>query len=235
MLTGDRPSLPRYLDLGRVTTYAILPGRRRRRPAPPGIELGRGEEGCLPEILGFLTACGRRRQFGAAFGTSLDPASHFRDFQAGDFYLARKDGRLVGAVGVWDQRAFRRTRVTGYAPWLAPLRPLLDFLLRASGHAGLPPPGAHLDEAYLAFRGVEGDDPAILAALLESIVQDRAGGSCHALLTTFHERDPLAAALGPFRTIPCRARLFWVCWDEGMPFFQALDPALVPALEAARL
>jgi len=44
---------------------------------------------------GFLTACGRRRQFGAAFGTSLDPASHFRDFQAGDFYLARKDGSKV--------------------------------------------------------------------------------------------------------------------------------------------
>jgi len=232
LLTSARAPLPHYLDLGRFSTYALLAGRRSPVRPAGGLRVEPGSAALLPEILAFLQARQGSLQFAPDLSSGLEPAGFYRDFSPGDFRLARRDGRLVGVIGVWDQSAFRQTRITGYAPWLGLLRPGLNLLATALGVPGLPAPGRTLGEAYLAFRGIEGDDPAVLVALVQAVLAERPG---RILLVALHERDPLRPALRAFRRIPYHARLYCVCWEDGLPFYNGLDPRRVPTLELARL
>lgn len=234
LLASRRAGLPAYVDLGRYSAYAVLM-QDRRKPAADGLEVLHPPEVPLAEVLTFLDAQARRRQFGPVFGSGLEPAAYYRGFDPRDLYVARAGGRLVGALGVWDQRAYKQTLVEGYGGWLGCARPVLNPVLRGLGLPALPAPGAALDQFAIAFTGILGDDPRILEALLERVHADRTGRGHHSFLLGFHKRDPLREALRGFRTIPCHARLCWVCWDPDRPFLEALEPDRVPYLELARL
>lgn len=236
LLTSHRAGMPHYLDLGRYTAHAVLLDRRRNPPKlPAGTEIVHPPAVPLDAVLAFLDEESRRRQFGPIYGSGLEPAAYYRDFRAEDFYVALRGGTIVGVAGVWDQRAYKQTLVDGYGGWVRPLRPLANRILGVLGYAALPEPGAALAQLSLAFIGIRGDDPAILAYLLEAIHRDHREAGFHSLLVGFHERDPLRAALRPFLAIPYHARLCWVGWEEDLAFFRSLEPHRIPTLELARL
>ena len=228
-IAAGRADLPRYHDCGAVHCPGVL--LRRRKPAlEAGCEILRGDAALLPEILACLNRHNARRQFAPQHRAEFfAPGGRWRDFRVSDFYVARRDGRVIGVVGKWDQRAFKQTRIVGYGGalrWLAatPLR-------RAFG---LPRAGGCLPFFHACFIAIDDDDMPVFRALLRRLYNDAVGTGCTYFILGLHERDPLRAALPDYALMPFHARLFAVSFPDGEPLLHTLD-ARVPHIEPALL
>jgi hypothetical protein len=234
-IAAGRAGLPPYRDLGLVHAPAINLGRRLP-PVPVDAAIVRGEPGLLPEIVGCLTRNGQRKQFAPCYAVEDFRAAdgRLRDFRVDDFYVAVRGSRVVGTLARWDQRAFKQTRVAGYAGPLRLLRPLVNLGAPVLGLPRFPPPGGRLDAFYVTFVAVDDDDPRVFAALLQRCCNDAVGQGYAYGLVGLHARDPLAAALADYRRTPFQARLFCVHFEDGAESFRRLD-GRVPHVEVALL
>lgn len=116
------------------------------------------------------------------------------------FLLARDRGRLVGMVGLWDQHAFKQTRVLAYRRPLGWLRPFYNAHSALRGGPRLPRAGGCLRYQTVHTVVVADNDPGLLRPLLAE-AQARSGRADGLILRLF-QHDPLRAALqggGPAR------------------------------------
>lgn len=235
-LTAGRAGLPAYHDIGQLHSLAVAPGQRApRAPRVRGLVVEPAAPGDLPDVVAFLNEEGPRRQFFPAYAVSdFSPEGGLlRGLAPGDILVARIDARIAGVLAVWDQRAFRRSVVTGYAPWLARGRLLYNGWAALSGLPRLPAAGTTLDGAYLALACVRGDDPRVFAGLLERALR-KARGVCSFLVAGMHESDPLLPVLRCLRHIDYPSRLYVACWEDGEEDFRSLD-GRVPYVEVGSL
>jgi hypothetical protein len=113
-----------------------------------------------------------------------------------DFLVARRaDGRIVGFIGVWDQRSFKQLRVLGYSRRLARARVAVNAVARLAGTSPLPPAGNRLDSLATVMPCIAGGDPSVLRALLlRAYAMHRQTGPLF-LSVTMDRRDPLRVGL----------------------------------------
>ena len=226
-LVGGRAGLPLYEEWGRVLTPAIRIGTSRKAPSG-SIERGRS----LPEIVAFLNECWRARQFAPVCRLEDFEFGRFAGLQAKDFFVARRNGRLIGTVAAWDQKALRQTHVERYSGALRWMRPAYNALATLTSLRPLPAIGERIPYVYLACIAVQGDDCGVLRALLGTALHSLSGGPWHYAIAGLHETDPLAAALKEFRGIEAAGRLYVVHFaDEPL----AIERGRVPHVEAACL
>ena len=148
------------------------------------------------------------------------------------FFLARRGGRIVGALAAWDQAAIRQTHVERYSSRLAALRPLYNVASALTPLKPLPAPGARIPYLYLSCIAIENDDPALFAGLLRFAYGALRKGRWHYAIVGLHERDPLAGVLGDYRSIAAAGHVFVVHYPDGAAAAAALD-ARVPYVEMA--
>ncbi len=214
---------PTYRPLGQLVTLALAPRRRRPRLAA-GLALGRGDDGRLGELAAFLRAEGMRRQFATAVtAAQLASPERSRGLAPSDFHVVTRAGRIVGCGAIWDQRGFKQAVVRGYSPGLAALRLLLRPLAPALGVPRLPPIGQPLAAAFLAFVAVEGDDAAVLDALLDAALDDACRRGLRQLLVAFAEGQPLLREARRRPHHPYRSMLYAVHGPDGAAAAAALD------------
>jgi hypothetical protein len=150
------------------------------------------------------------------------PQGTFRDVQAADLLLAYRGGQLVGTLAGWDQHAFRQTVVQRYETPLRWLRPFYNRWARFRSLPELPAPGRAFPYVTAALPLVANDDPAVFAALLESLLartrQDR-----EYLLVGMHEANPLLEVVRSYRATWYTTRLYLVCWEDGEGLRAELD------------
>jgi hypothetical protein len=236
VLLGARAGLPRYRELGRFATTAVLFDRRRRTPEPnAGLSIRTGADVPADRILAFLRAEGARRQFFPVVARDAFSSGLWRGLQPADFRVLLRGEEIVAVAAAWDQSAFRQTMIAGYDPLLRVARPAANLLLRLRGLRPLPPVGERLRCFHLALVCVAGDEPEFLAALLDRFHADWRDSDCSCFLVGLHERDPLRPALRRFATLEYWSRLHLVHWDDGADFCAALEPTRIPHLETALL
>ena len=234
LIDRRRPHFPRLGRLDRLETLALLVGAPKPAASGP-CEIDRGSPDALPSIVAFLGEQGPTRQFFPAYAES-----DFRDnpltlgFRVEDFILARKDGRLVGVVGLWDQSSFKQTVVQDYHGPLRWARPLYNAASRLRGGPPLPEVGGQLRSAYASFICVADNDRAIFAALLRRLYNLAAERGYAYLLVGLSARDPLLPVARRYRHITYRSTLYTVCWEDGGDFHRRLDDR-VPHVEIAAL
>jgi hypothetical protein len=229
-----RGSIPRYREVQRLQTLALLVRRPRRLPPSP-YELGQGSKAALEEIVAFLRREGAAKQFFPAYcEADFDHSPTTLDFQPEDFVLARQQGRLVGVAGLWSQSRYKQMRVQGYGGSLAWLRPFYNLGLRGLGAQPLPPPGQALRFAYASFICVAGNRPEIFEPLLASVYNLAAERGYAYLMIGLAGPDPLLAVARRYRHIPYPSCLYTVCWPDGNAWHNRLD-ARIPYVEIAAL
>jgi hypothetical protein len=239
-IAAGRAGLPPYRDLGRLLSPAV--NLLRRKPPLDGkVEVVRGSEALLPEIVACLNRNLRRRQFAPCytldqFHRSAPPGeqSELRDFHVEQFYVAVRNGQVIGVVGKWDQSAYKQTVVTRYRGKLRLLRPLYNIAAALIGCARYPEPGMPLRSFYASFIAVDQDDVGVFRALLRRLYNDHVGSRYAYFLIGLHERDPLAAALADYSVTPFAGRLFAVHFADGDEPFCRLDNR-IPYVELAAL
>jgi hypothetical protein len=190
----------------------------------------------MQEIADCLTR-NRRRYQAAPFFTAEELLSpeRSRGLRPESFCFASM-GSKAGLLAVWDQSSFKQVVVRGYAPRLARWRSWLNRLNRLApllGTPRLPAPGSILPHAYLSHIAVDGDDPAIFQALIESACAEaREAGYAYLVLGLATRHPWLLWLRRRFRAREYPSILYTVHWGdrEEIP----LDDRL-PYLEAALL
>lgn len=232
LLVGSRP--PAGIRAARVsglTVCAILLRRERSR-CSPGLDVGPASADLLPDVVAFLRAEGPERH--------LFPAYTLEDFTGGgalrglgreDVMVARRDGRIVGVMAVWDQSAYKQDVVAAYGPALRRSRPFYDLAARVLGASPLTRVGDEIPLAFAACTRVAGDDPATADALLSACARHaRERGKAY-LMVGLADSDPLLPVVSRRLHITYRSDLYALSWDA-----EPIVPSdRVPYIEIATL
>jgi ribosomal protein S18 acetylase RimI-like enzyme len=114
----------------------------------------------------------------------------------GAYLLARRrDGRLAGFLGMWDQSEFKQLRVMAYSARLAAFRAGFNAAAPLIGAAALPSVGAPLRHLTAVHVCVAPDEPHVLRTLLLHAYAAARGHGYAFFTIGLDVRDPLTAAL----------------------------------------
>ena len=246
LLEGGVRGIPPYLPLAEVVTCLVPTGGRMRRWVGAASGAGSSSDGAtvvrptraLAEVADCLLRMLSRDQL-APHWTEANLASpeRARGLSVGDFLVAEGAGSEVcGCAAVWDQRAFKQSRVQGYPPALGILRPALNPFRTLVGEPRLPPPGAVLRMGFLSHVAVAGDDPDVFLSLVQAARGAARARGLDWLATGFVRGHPLLEALlGATRARTYETVLYALPWtpDARLPALPALPAA--PTLDGRRL
>lgn len=234
-LTGKRNRLPAYHDIGRFNAMSIS---LSQKPAVCNagnllIRQATREDGQL--IIRFLNREGKRRQFFPAY-SEVD-LFHEKGLLPGllpeDILLAFRGDRLIGTVAGWDQKAFRRSIVAGYAGWASYFRPFYNLWAKLRGLPLLPPAMSVLNYFLLSLVCIHDDNENVFTGLLNELIARKRKSHSY-MMAGMHEHDPLCKCISTLRHFNYFSRLHVVCWPDGEKQFSDLD-GRIPYLELGSL
>jgi len=222
--------IPPYLPLAEVVTCLVPTGGRLRRGADapsaggPPVRPAR----TLAEVAACLSRTLSREQLAPRWTEAeLASPARTRGLCLGDFLVAEgAGGEVCGCAAVWDQRAFKQSRVQVYPPALGLLRPLLNPFRALAGAPRLPPPGSVLRMGFLSHVCSEEDDPEIFLSLVRAARRAARARGLDWLATGFVRGHPLLDALrGATRPRTYETVLYALPWspDPPLPTLPALD------------
>ncbi len=216
VLESSMKGMPSYRHIDDLVTLAIT----TRGAAPgslPDVQIADATSDDLEEIEQCLARYGSRYQFTPVWSPAvLRDAGRMRDLSVDDFVLARRNGRVVGCLALWDQRKFKQTVVRGYSWQLACVRPVANALCHLVRSPRLPPVGEQLDMAYVSHVAIDGDDPQVLEILLRRALVRAAERGVTLVSLGFSRRNSLAEFVARrFRARKYHSRIYVVFWPDG--------------------
>lgn len=166
----------------------------------PKLEIRKGKTEDLSRIAWMLNEEYRGRLFGPVLDEErLVKLIETRPgFEVSDYWIAERDGQMVGVCSAWDISSFRRVRVMEYRKrfkwvyWLYKItRPIMRF-------PGLPKPGEPFRELIVNDFAVENRDPKILEVLLRAIYREAHRKRYNMIQIGSYSGDPILKAVRPF-------------------------------------
>lgn len=221
--------LPTYREIEEWTTL-IVP--TTSRPRKTGIRIERGGQERMGEVAACLERNRRRYQFAPSFSAAdLQSPERSRGLAPSDFFLSVAMGEVVGCLALWDQSSFKQVVVQGYAPRLARWRPWMNRLAPMLGTPRLPEPGNSLPHAYLSHLAVDGDDPEIFRALIETAYAEARARRYVYVVTGLAARHPWKDWLEKrFKPRSYSSVLYAVLWEDGAMILDGRMPHVEVAL-----
>ncbi len=213
LLTRGLPGLPTYRPIGDFSTFALRP-RRDSRARAAAAPLGPDD---LGDLARFLDATLRRRPFAFAWREETLRRLFAAGVDPDDVLVLRRDGRIAGAIVVWDQRARRQTIVARLPRPLRLARPVANLVAPLLGRPRLPREGEVLAQGTLTALALADDADAdgfetLLAAGLDRAREKGLDVAVLGLPTTHPWRAMVRAGR---RGIEYRTRLHLAHWPEG--------------------
>jgi hypothetical protein len=214
-LLGARAGLPVYSSLGRIRTPAIQFDFAREPLPVDHTVFERANEGAMNDITAFLSGQLPLKQFSPVISAAdFAAGARLNGLRARDFFVARRQGRIVACIAAWDQSNIRQTHIERYSPGLALLRPFVNLASKVSPLKPLPTPGGRVAHLYLCLAAVAGNDVPVFRGLLRHAYNALRTGSWHYAILGLHECDPLAAVFSDYRCIDAAGQLFVVHYPE---------------------
>ena len=234
LVDHPRPGYPAIRPFCRLWTLAIIV-RRPLAVTNDEIQVCRATAGELPEIIQFLRQHGSKKQFFPGY-TEEDFCGSPRTsgFHIEDFLLARRGGKLVGVIGLWDQSCCRQIVLQRYSWPLSSLRRPFNLGLRLLGARPLPPPGQELRMAYASFTCIENNDAPVFSLLLRHVHNLAAQRGYAYLMVGLAESDSLLVPARKFLHLAYKSILYTICWDDAAGWHSGLDNR-IPYIEVAAL
>jgi hypothetical protein len=209
-----RRSFPIFHEVSNYRTLALRLWRAKAS-VPGDEEIIAASAEHIPGLVRFLRTEGARRQLFpvwsehalnhlAAFGLRID-----------DIRIARRDARIVGAIGLWDQSAYKQTVVRAYSGWMKAAAWL--------GAMVVPRIGTHLRSAYAALVCVANDDAAVFRRLLRDVYNLAIARGFEYLLLGLDARDPLLAVAREYRHFQYPSVLYLGSWPQRGDLHEQLD------------
>jgi hypothetical protein len=223
LVNRRRKHFPEVREIGRLMTLA-LPLGKTKPPLHCKAEIARAQVAELREIVAFLRRQGARRQFYPAWNEAdFSGDSTTRAFKLEDFFIAKRNGEIVGVIGLWDQSSYKQTVVRAYGGWLRAARPLYNTVAPLVGRPHLPRVGEEIRYAYAAFVCIADDEPDVFDALLRAVYNLAVARGHAYLMIGLEARDPLLPAARAYSHIAYPSRLYLAFWEGGDDFYARLN------------
>jgi len=235
ILTSGRAGLPSYLPIGSYLTH-VCPIRKSL--VPPGVQgevqIDAASQIPMDELKDYLLREGARRQFFPVPASTGQSSGILRSIGHDHVLVARKQGKIVGTLAVWNQEKSKQHIVAGYSPFFRICRPVINLGLLAGNFHVLPRAGGVLRCGVAALICIRDNDQAVFKKMLRYAFAMASASGLQQLAIGLHERDPLAPALKDFLHVVYRSGVYLVSW-EGRPSDDLLGGTLVPYLEIGML
>lgn len=124
------------------------------------------------------------------FADVLSQHPYWQGLQIGDFTLVFRGRELVGLYGLWDQKAFKQTRVVSYHPLISLLRPLYNIWARHNQRLLLPPKGELLHYLMLHSPLCRPDEIDVFDYMVQTAFAQTLQRGVAALCYSLIEHDP---------------------------------------------
>ena len=219
MVARPRRFFPRFHPVADYCTLAI---RVRRRPPPARSPAEPAAD--LPGVARFLQAEGPRRQFFSVWDERKLAALTGRlGLRIEDIHVVRRDGRIAGVMGLWDQSSYKQHVVRAYSGWMRLASAVSQVATPLLGHAPLPRAGEQIRNGYAAFVCVADDDAAAFDDLLGAVLQRAAARGLDYLLLGMDARDPLLPGAAAHPHLLYRSTVYLAEWPDGGQLHARLD------------
>ena len=219
LVTRPRRFFPRFHPVAGYCTLAI---RVRRRPRP---DHSRAEPAThLSEVAHFLQTEGPRRQFFSVWDErTLASLTGRLGLRLEDIHVVRKNGRIAGVMGLWDQSSYKQHVVRAYSGWMRLASAVSSVATPLLGHAPLPRAGEPIRHGYAAFVCVADDDAGAFDDLLGAVLRRAAERELDYLLLGMDARDPLLPAAREHPHVPYDSTVYLAEWPDGGQVHARLD------------
>jgi hypothetical protein len=234
VLSRNLPGMPVYRRVGNIRVCAVsflFP----KKPSQT-YSIGVAAEADLPEILALLNHFNSRHNFAPVWSEARFELALRRSpgLSLDCFYVARENSKIVGAMAIWDQGSFQRTRILNY-PWsMAAYRYLYNSFCYVLGFPRLPGKGSVLRQLYVTHLGIMEDAPAIFNALLTRVHNDYRSQGYQCFTFGLAEDHPSLAGLRGFQFRSFRTVIYSMaergsCWESHsftkLPLFHDISHA----------
>jgi len=232
LFSSKRAGLAAYKPLGKFLTPLIRLDRQKRTRLPAGLTLEMGSADKTDEIFDFINLYNSKKQFAPLYSPSDLGRARLRGLKAEDFFLARKDGELVGVIAAWDQEGFRQTHVEKYGKTFRFIRPFYNYLSYVTSFKPMPKEGERIPYFSASHIAVKDDNKDIFRFLLQHLYLAKRKGGWQYFVCGLHEKNPLSEVLNEYSKFDAGGELYSVCFDGSEE--AALDNR-VPHIEIAAL
>lgn len=230
---GGRAGMPFYVPQASVETFTLTGTRRTVADRDCTIRLASAHD--VPAMNRFVQRMARYYQFLPAydFNGLLTSAPYFRGLSLHDFLLVERHGEICGLGGLWNQKAFKQTRVVSYQPLIRLLRPLYNLWTHLTGGIHLPPEGELLDYFLVHSPLTAPDDSDAMSVLLQALWDHCRVAGGRALTLSLATSDPRRFVMENFRHFSMVGTHYLASYSpDSLP---VLDERLVPYFECGRL
>lgn len=192
---------PKYYPAGRHRTNMIELRRKEKHTVNSSVRRATIDD--IAAMQDFFNTNAAEKQFYPSYDFSLigSDDSYYRNIKLEDFFLAFLDDELVGITGLWDQKGFKQTRITGYSKGIQYARPFYNLYTKIFGGLSLPPAGSLTSYVYLHSTVIKNNDKQIFADLLATARDELANSPYDALVVGFDENDPLHEVTDKYKKI----------------------------------
>lgn len=231
-LEGGRVGLPLFKPMGSILTHTIT-GIKQTTQIP---NLQRASITDVDEMNDFIHQMSAYYQFLPNYDFRELAIGHgyYSGLTLNDFLLLRDEkNQIRGLVGIWNQKAFKQTRVFDYSRTVALFRPFYNLWSLLRGGFILPAKGQTFDYMALHSPLTAPDDKEAFSILLHNAWQAVRQQGKRAMTLTLSELDPRLKVLEEFSSIPLKAYQYTAAFKE--QFLPSLDTQRIPYFESGRL
>jgi GNAT superfamily N-acetyltransferase len=189
--------------------------RKSKPRIPAGIEIRAATAADVPQMQAFFDRQAPRRNGYPVydFAKVLAGDPYYTGLSMGDYALAWRNGELVGMLGSWNQKAFKQTRVMGFKPVIAAIRPVYNLYAGLFGGFKLPAIGGMLNYLTLHTTLVKDDATDIYRALIDWIMAHQ-GQKYDALACAVTHGDPLVEVPRLYKRQALFSSHFWLSYGD---------------------
>jgi hypothetical protein len=206
--------------IARLTSWQLLPVVRLK--ITTDIDIGTAEQRDVGELTALLDDFYRSRDFAPVFGDGglyrlIDSSS---GASLSDYLVARRKGRIVAALGMWDASTVKRTRVVGMPLWLRGLCAIGRGASRLAPLPSFPRQGTLLHFRYIRHAVFAPGEGRALANLVRWAVNATRDRGEHFLLYTCVDTDTLCSAVANVPRLSFHYRITPVQFPPNAPYFR---------------
>ncbi len=203
LLEAGISGLPKYRQIGRLTTYAIATRRGKRS--------GLWRRACAADessIIEFHRSCASKLNLAPQVDDRI-----VSNLNIESFFLLERGSRLLACCAFWDQSNFRQVVARNYHPAIRIGRPLYNAYAALTARVPLPAIGDRLPQSFLAFAAfaeeATSDNSFVDAAIRDLLSHCPTSVAAIGL----HDAHPISASIKKLGPLTYRSRVYSVEFD----------------------
>lgn len=146
----------------------------------------------------------------------LENLSKRPDFNIKNYYVAERNGEIVGICAAWDCFSFKQSKVLQYGWQFYYTKKLYSLLSWLFKFPPLPKKGEAFKDVYITDYAVKGRDPLILRALLIKVYNKYRKLNYNTVIFGSYDGDSLFNALKGFFNQPVKSHIVASSYDKSL-------------------